>query len=62
MIKKLKERYQYETYDILGIKSSALTANEAQYLIGFITVYEIRGRLIKAREEIHRRLRSKGIF
>lgn len=62
VIKKLKERYQHEIYNIFGIKPSALTANEAQYLIGFRTVDEIRGRLIKAREEIHRRLRSKGIF
>lgn len=62
VIKKLQERYQHEIYNIFGINPSALTANEAQYLIGFRTVDEIRGRLIKAREEIHRRLRSKGIF
>jgi hypothetical protein len=62
VIKKLQERYQHEIYNIFGIKPSALTANEAQYFIGFRTADEIRGRLVKAREEIHRRLRSKGIF
>ena len=62
VIKKLQEMYQNEIYNIFGIEPIALTANEAQYLIGFRTADEIRGRLIKAREEIHRRLRSKGIF
>ena len=39
----------------------APTANEAQYLIGFKTADEIRNRRTKATQEIHRRLRSKGI-
>lgn len=62
VIKRLQERYQDEIYNIFGIKTNALTANEAQYLIGFRTADEIRGRVTKAREEIYRRLRSKGIF
>jgi hypothetical protein len=40
---------------------TALTANEATYLIGFRSTDEIRNRLAKARQETDRRLRSKGI-
>jgi hypothetical protein len=54
--------YQHEIYNNFGIQPSTLTANEAQYLIGFRSADETRGRLIKAREEIHRRLCLKGIF
>jgi hypothetical protein len=43
------------------IHPSALTANEAQYLLGFKTADEIRNRRTKATQEIHRQLRSKGI-
>ena len=57
----LKERYQNEIPSIFDIKVKALTANEAQYLVGFKTVGEIRNRLAAARKEIHLRLRSKGI-
>jgi len=59
--KKLQGRFQNEILNIFGIKTDALTANEAQYLIGFRTTGEIRNRLAKARKEIHLRLRSKGI-
>lgn len=59
--KKLQGRFQNEILNIFGIKTDALTANEAQYLIGFRTAGEIRNRLAKARKEIHLRLRSKGI-
>jgi orotate phosphoribosyltransferase len=61
VIKKLQERYSNEILDIFGVQPTALTANEAQYLVGFRTADEIRNRLAKARKEIHRRLRSKGI-
>lgn len=61
IIKKLQGRFQNEILNIFGIKTDALTANEAQYLIGFRTAGEIRNRLAKARKEIHLRLRSKGI-
>jgi orotate phosphoribosyltransferase len=61
IIKKLQERYANEILNIFGIQPVALTANEAQYLVGFRTPDEIRNRLAKARKEINRRLRSKGI-
>lgn len=61
VIKKLQERNANEILDIFGIQPVALTANEAQYLVGFRTPDEIRNRLATARKEIHRRLRSKGI-
>ena len=61
VIEKLKGRYGYEITEIFGIDTTALTANEANYLIGFRTADEIRNRLAKAREETRLRLRSKGI-
>ena len=57
----LKERYRHDIKDIFGIEVDALTANEAGYLVGFRTVDEIRNRLAKAKEEVNRRLGSKGI-
>ena len=61
IIKKLEERFNHEIEEIFGITPSALTANEANYLVGFKTADEIRNRLAKAREETRLRLRSKGI-
>lgn len=61
IIGKLERRYPNEIINLFHICPHALTANEAQYLIGFKTADEIRNRRIKATEEIHRRLRSKGI-
>ena len=60
-IRLLEKRYGHEITNIFGIEPSALTANEANYLVGFRTVDEIRNRLAKARQETHLRLRSKGI-
>ena len=61
IIRKIESRHGHEIEQILGIHPSALTANEASYLIGFRSPDEIRNRLAKAREETNRRLRSKGI-
>jgi hypothetical protein len=61
VIRKLQERNENEILHIFGIQPVALTANEAQYLVGFRTSDEIRNRLAAARKEISRRLRSKGI-
>ena len=60
-VQLLNRRFGNEFFDIFGIKPEALTANEAQYLVGFRSVDEIRNRLAAARQEIDRRLRSKGI-
>ncbi len=61
-IKLIQERFYDDSFtDIFGIRAAALTANEARYLVGFKSVDEIRNRLAKARQEIDRRLRSKGI-
>lgn len=60
-LKILRERYQHDIKDIFGIEVDALTANEAGYLVGFRSADEIRNRLAKAKEEINRRLGSKGI-
>ena len=57
----LKERFVNEIIEIFGINIDALTANEAQYLVGFRTSNEIRNRCLKAKEESNLRLRSKGI-
>jgi hypothetical protein len=57
----IKERFGYDFVKIFGIEPDALTANEARYLVGFRSIDEIRDRLAKARQEIDRRLRAKGI-
>lgn len=62
ILRQLETRYPNEIRTIFGIEPQALTANEANYLIGFRTADEIRNRLSKARKEIHLRLRSKGIL
>lgn len=60
-VRIIKERFQDECIEIFGIQPDALTANEARYLLGFRSVDEIRNRVAKARQEIDRRLRAKGI-
>jgi len=60
-VRIIKERFQNECIEIFGIEPDALTANEARYLVGFRTVDEIRNCVAKARQEIDRRLRAKGI-
>jgi len=57
----LKERFVNEIIEIFGINIDALTANEAQYLVGFRTADEIRNRCLKAKKESNLRLRSKGV-
>ena len=61
IIGKPERRYPDEITKLFHIHPRALTANEAHYLIGFKTADEIRNRRTKATQEIHRRLRSKGI-
>ena len=51
-LKTLKQRYANEIIEIFGIHVDALTANEAQYLVGFRTADEIRNRLLKAKQEV----------
>ena len=60
-VQLLNERFGNELFNIFGIKPEALTANEAQYLVGFRSLDEIRNRLSAAQQEIDHRLRSKGI-
>lgn len=59
-IQLLEERFGDEIKNIFGIHTSALTANEASYLVGFRTVDEIRNRCAKAEKETAKRLLSKG--
>ncbi|NJL60228.1 MAG: phosphoribosyltransferase [Desulfobacteraceae bacterium] len=61
VINKIERRFSNEIRDIFGIVPSALTANEANYIIGFRSVDEIRNRMAKAKKETNLRLRSKGI-
>ncbi len=60
-VRLIKERFDDEFTDVFGVAPDALTANEAQYLVGFKSVDAIRNRLAAAEQEIDRRLRSKGI-
>lgn len=57
----LKERFDDEFTEIFGTQPTALTANEANYLVGFASINGLRNRLAAAQQEIDRRLRSKGI-
>ncbi|WP_229657300.1 phosphoribosyltransferase [Burkholderia pseudomallei] len=61
-VKLLERRFGNEIREIFGIEPSALTADEANYLIGFRSADEIRGRSTKAREETNLRLRAKGVL
>ena len=61
VIRKLEMRYKNEIEEIFRIIPGALTANEANYLIGFKSIDEFRNRLVKARKETDLRLRSKSI-
>ncbi len=58
----LEERFGNEIREIFNIAPRALTADEAQYLVGFRTAEEIRNRSAQARQKTDLRLRSKGIF
>jgi hypothetical protein len=60
-IRLITSRFGNEIVQIFGIQPQALTCNEASYLVGFRSAVEIRNRVLKARQEIHLRLRSKGI-
>jgi hypothetical protein len=60
-VRLIKERFDEKFTDVFGIEPSALTANEAQYLVGLKSIDAIRNRLAAAEQEIDRRLRSKGI-
>ncbi len=60
-IRLLQERFKNEIKTIFGIHTSALTANEASYLVGFKTADEIRNRCLKAEKETDLRLLSKGL-
>jgi hypothetical protein len=56
----LERRHGDAIREIFQIAPAALTAEEAQYLIGFRTVDEIRNRSLTARQETDRRLRAKA--
>src|SRR5699024_10485280 len=60
-LKTLEERFHDQIRQQFGIHIPALTANEANYLVGFRTFDEIRNRCVKAEKETHLRLLSKGI-
>jgi hypothetical protein len=56
----LERRHGDAIREIFQIDPAALTAEEAQYLIGFRTVDEIRNRSVTAKQETDRRLRAKA--
>ena len=57
----LERRHGDAIREIFQIDAAALTAEEAQYLIGFRTVDEIRNRSFAARQETDRRLRARAV-
>ena len=60
-IKILQSRFGHEIRATFGIETAALTWEEAEYLIGFRTIDEIRNRAAAAQQARIKRLRSKGI-
>lgn len=58
-IQLLEDRFGDEINEIFGIHTTALTANEASYLVGFRSADEIRNRCLKAEKETALRLLSK---
>ena len=57
----LERRFGDEIRTTFDIEPTALTWEEAQYLIGFRTVDELRNRAAAAKQARIERLRSKGI-
>jgi len=51
VLQTLRKRFANEIIEIFGIHIDALTANEAQYLVGFRTSDEIRNRCLKAKKK-----------
>ncbi|WP_235844640.1 phosphoribosyltransferase [Cupriavidus agavae] len=62
VVRILTERFGNEITEICGIATHALTADEANYLVGFRTTDELRNRKAAAAKETNRRLRSKGLL
>lgn len=60
-IRSLGERHGQAIKELFGIDPSALTRDEAQYLVGFRTTNELRNRAAKASAERSRRIRSKAL-
>jgi hypothetical protein len=50
VINKIEKRFSNELTEIFGIVPAALTANEANYLVGFRSADEIRNRIAKAQQ------------
>lgn len=61
-VRRLEEQFGHVIRETFSIAPEALTADEAQYLVGFRTAEEIRGRSASAKQKTDLRLRSKGIF
>lgn len=59
---ELEARHGDEIRKLFGIEPSALTASEAQYLLGFRTTDELRNRVAKAGQERLARIRAKGLL
>lgn len=61
-VKLLERRFGDEIRQIFRTEPSALTADEARYLVGFRSVDELRNRVAKAERERDRRLGAKGVL
>jgi hypothetical protein len=61
IIAELERRHGDAIRETFQIDPSALTAEEAGYLIGFRTADEFRNRSAKAKQETDWRLRARGV-
>lgn len=62
IVQRLDKEFGHVIRETFDIEPVALTADEAQYLVGFRSAEEIRGRSAKAKQTTDIRLRAKGIF
>ena len=61
LMRILETRHGDTIRDLFRIEPSALSADEARYLLGFRTADELRNRSAKARQETNLRLRAKSL-
>jgi hypothetical protein len=61
VVRQLERRFGDAIRELFNIEPTALTGEEAGYLIGFRIADEIRNRSTKAKQETAHRLRTRGL-
>jgi hypothetical protein len=61
-VREIERRYGDAVREVFGTEPAALTAAEAQYVLGFRDADSLRARAAKARQERDERLRARGVL